>query len=899
MDSGLACPLCNHVSRTVKNYVNHSQLHSNEYRRVIECPFQRCKRTLLSYTGLRAHIYRDHQERRSSNDEKLLTLSLHLKLQCKTLLCQQVCDGMKDLLKHLRQHIDDGTIIQCPFNQCSKMFSKTTTFKSHISRHHRHQTVKDLPTEMISSSNSDLCDDLSPSLGVTSTTGNDMFDIDSTSDEEMQTTDHESFLRNLALFYLKLMSKYLLPSSVIQGIVEEFQSIHSLGFAHCLQKLTMSLRRLDIPESKIKEIQSDIEEADIFSQCNSGPLRSNYSRSAFFKEKFHYVQPQCHYLGRNNQNKECTYQYIPILETLKCLFKNDSVFKEYTSTSKYYNEALSDCCFSDITDGRVFQSNDLFKSHPNSLQLILYQDAFEVCNPLGSSRKKHKILGVYLTLGNFSPHFRSVVDNTLLVLLCKELDLKHFGHDKIFHELVEDLKYLENSGIKIHDETVKGTLCCITGDNLGSHGIGGFTENFSTVEHFCRYCTITLTQFMSDPLYIGRQRTVENYNAAIRHLDQEDCNLNNVTGIKFNSAFNGLKYYHVCAPGLPPCLGHDIFEGIGDYDVAMILKHLINVKGWFTYAELNQRIIMFDYLGADAASKPSQVNVTGNKLGGQATQNWCLIRLLPVILSDLIKDAGDPYWQLFLLLHDIVELVCAPKITDSDIAYLAVLIDEYLGDRVSCFPSEKLKPKHHFLKHYPKLILEFGPLIRLWTLRFESKHCYFKRCVRSAQNFKNICSTLSEKHQLLQAYKQSSSYFQNRVEVTKSIPLIPDAYNPGIQNAMKMCQIAKDAEVSLEVIIKGTQYKKGHYVVLGVCETGLLFGEIQLIIVNPCREVYFMVQEFKSELSNSLHVYTLLHNSTSTSFQCLESSKLISYVPLNGYKKGKSLLIPLKHAVSL
>lgn len=280
---------------------------------------------------------------------------------------------------------------------------------------------------------------------------------------------------------------------------------------------------------------------------------------------------------------------------------------------------------------------------------------------------------------------------------------------------------------------------------MGSHGIGGFTENFSTVEHFCRYCTITLTEFLSDPVCIGRERTAENYNAAIRHLDNEHSDLNNVNGIKFNSAFNGLKYYHVCAPGLPPCLGHDIFEGVGDYDVAMVLKHLINAKGWFTYAELNQRIIMFTYVGADAASKPCQVNVTGNRLGGQATQNWCLIRLLPVIISDVIKNEDDPVWQLFLLLHDIVEIVCVPKIKDPDIAYLAVLIDEYLEDRLSCFPNEKLKPKHHFLKHYPKIILQFGPFIRLWTLRFESKHCYFKRCVKSAQNFKNVCQTLRKK----------------------------------------------------------------------------------------------------------------------------------------------------------
>ncbi|KAI4898988.1 hypothetical protein NFI96_028833 [Prochilodus magdalenae] len=42
------------------------------------------------------------------------------------------------------------------------------------------------------------------------------------------------------------------------------------------------------------------------------------------------------------------------------------------------------------------------------------------------------------------------------------------------------------------------------------------------------------------------------------------------------------------------------------------------------------------------------------------------------------------------------------------------------------------------LRHYPGLILKFGPLIRLWTMRFESKLSYFKRCARQLKNFKNL-----------------------------------------------------------------------------------------------------------------------------------------------------------------
>jgi hypothetical protein len=33
--------------------------------------------------------------------------------------------------------------------------------------------------------------------------------------------------------------------------------------------------------------------------------------------------------------------------------------------------------------------------NPNALQILLYQDEFEVVNPLGSAKGKHKLFAVY------------------------------------------------------------------------------------------------------------------------------------------------------------------------------------------------------------------------------------------------------------------------------------------------------------------------------------------------------------------------------------------------------------------------------------------------------------------------------------------------------------------------
>ena len=122
-------------------------------------------------------------------------------------------------------------------------------------------------------------------------------------------------------------------------------------------------------------------------------------------------------------------------------------------------------------------------------------------------------------------------------------------------------------------------------------------------------------------------------------------------------------------------------------------------------------------------------------------------RLAPLIIGHRIKDPlNHKVWELLLKLRQIVEIVCSPRIDTGQVAELKVLVEEYLQEICALFPGVKWKPKHHYLLHYSELILQFGPLIRLWALRLERKHTYFKQCARKLHNFKNLCGTLAVRH---------------------------------------------------------------------------------------------------------------------------------------------------------
>lgn len=121
--------------------------------------------------------------------------------------------------------------------------------------------------------------------------------------------------------------------------------------------------------------------------------------------------------------------------------------------------------------------------------MILYQDSFEIVNALISARNKHKILAIYFKINSIYPAYCSCLNQIQLLMICNEKDVKLFGKHIIFRRLIDEVKELEN-GLEINGNIVKAAVLCMSGDNLGSHFIGGFSQNFSTSDNRHHFCTI-------------------------------------------------------------------------------------------------------------------------------------------------------------------------------------------------------------------------------------------------------------------------------------------------------------------------------------------------------------------------------------------------------------------------
>lgn len=110
--------------------------------------------------------------------------------------------------------------------------------------------------------------------------------------------------------------------------------------------------------------------------------------------------------------------------------------------------ALGDS-YQDFCDGKYYRHHPLYSKSKNALHIQVYYDDFETSNPLGSKQGIHKLGSLYFTLRNLPPHLNSSLMNIRLISLFHSQDAKKYGIDKILTPFVEDIKVLEQNGMKV------------------------------------------------------------------------------------------------------------------------------------------------------------------------------------------------------------------------------------------------------------------------------------------------------------------------------------------------------------------------------------------------------------------------------------------------------------------
>lgn len=234
-----------------------------------------------------------------------------------------------------------------------------------------------------------------------------------------------------------------------------------------------------------------------------GVYRTKYRHDKNISSRSSYIHPEERAIGTRYEmkmdpvNKTCSIprlvqsscQFVPITKQIQVLFENEEFKKLYLKHNAEGHECIEGkyrhfCC------GEVFKHNELFRSDPYAIQIQLYTDDFEICNPLQSKAGVHKLCAVYFSIKNFPEEYQSKLNYIRLVCLCYSDDINkttEADYNNIWQIIVEDIKILETIGIRVGSTAIRGTICWPSFDNLGANISLGFAKSF-TAAYFCRFC---------------------------------------------------------------------------------------------------------------------------------------------------------------------------------------------------------------------------------------------------------------------------------------------------------------------------------------------------------------------------------------------------------------------------
>ncbi|XP_051155511.1 uncharacterized protein LOC127289347 [Leptopilina boulardi] len=688
---------------------------------------------------------------------------------------------------------------ECDYMNCNASFNNRSSLRSHKSRTHRNRVPLQNVDRNIVEQNNNLNDQnviedvqrdyVNPDLindeqhlnsqsdveysssgseedeAVELTDDDDQGDHDAGDDDtdeevEQEPENLDPRQRAIGLLLLQLRTRTNISEEKINIILQSMQDVVKEFLTHSLQQVERVLvEQENIQLREIFNIEEHVENINFIGDFNTQQKRSRY-----FEKQFKVLMPKKRILGRRfikhgstNIGKDRPTKikidemyFVPLSKVLRNFSQNP------TFSYILENHIPKQDVLTSFRDGLKFQ-NQVWRHNNSHHSILLYTDEVDVCDALGSkSSGNQKFLMIYASSLNLHPMYRSALQHIYLVGIVRSRDVKLYGLNSILKHIVKDFKKIEN-GIQLADGTIiTGSLFATIGDNPAQNAVCGCKESFGTTRHPCRFCLAHLSEI---------HNMVEEEESLLRTREKHDIQVSMIEnaegsakeklmseyGINRRSVLNDLFFHHI-TEGAPPDIIHDLILGVLPRTMQQLCQNVIFKK--ISLDELNRRIASFDYGYSEVDKRPPPLKashlVPGANIKLSAVEMWTLAHILPFLVQDLIEP-DCPYFANYMTLLEITCIVFGHEISRGMVDVLGDLIADYLQTFTDLYGADSLIPKQHFMIHYPRLILYFGPLGTFMCLRPEANHQVFKRIVQGMRNYKNLPLTLSVRYQQRQA----------------------------------------------------------------------------------------------------------------------------------------------------
>lgn len=412
-----SCNFCNKNFNTFRLFHSHLKVHKNTTGS-FQCRLSPCRKSFNKYNTYLSHYYRNHKTSETimapNNISNTICKKCHKKF-VKTLL----------LIKHSFFHLKFDKIVKCCFDLCDAVYRNNQSYRSHLSNVHNFR-FKYFTKPISQASINNIISVNSVSMENTGLENNTAIEEIPVSEISESASSSFAVSHTLSFIYFKLKYEHNVPDGVINSISD---TINSNLIPGIIQKFSEELFTITQNNNINDHVRNEIEYTfkNVFKE---NQLRTNYMRNKYYREQFNFISPIKIELGKNNSHQDCHYYYVPILEVIKSLISEKEICELIVNSNIPETQPNT---LSDYHDGTAYKRNSFFNSD-QKIEIILFADAFNICNPLGSAKNKHKQLAVYFTLGNIPPSMRLNSDNIQLVLLVYDKYLKEFSIQKIFEQ---------------------------------------------------------------------------------------------------------------------------------------------------------------------------------------------------------------------------------------------------------------------------------------------------------------------------------------------------------------------------------------------------------------------------------------------------------------------------------
>lgn len=757
-------------------------------------------------------------------------------------VCSKTFERVELYFHHLKyDHLLHSTDTKkCVQDDCNKLFSSNSSLKRHLLNHSSSSGTMVKIKKLTDTSPCSVNE-----FNILPTLENDV------TQNEVRENVNDLLMEKLKekVFYFStfLFAKNSLPRKDANAIINKFDEV--------LKSISQCLRNVCEPTPDLNKILNFCEEV-FESHCSEYKYKKYLERENLFKspisvpinnELTEVVKKGC----RTLSTKLKTVEVMPIQYQIKRFFELPGVLEEIESHMKVLFQSKS---ITNFVNAETFRNHFENYSTDIIIPYNLFSDDFQINNCLGSH--PYSICALYYSFPTLPVHVQSKLDFIFPAAFISAKFLKIYGNETCLKELINELKVLEN-GIFVKFKKVRFVLGLAVGDNLGLNSILGMTKSFNS-SNFCRFCTENKASTAKGTTE-QNARTIENYFEDVN-------NVNSFNGVREECVFNDLKYFHL-VENISFDIMHDIFEGVCSYDISQVLLSLIN-ENILNESTINNRKRLFPFGELESSSTSPDITLKNLKLSRikmSASEMLCFVKYLPLMIGDLVP-VENTFWKLIILLSKIIDIIMASYFNEEILKNLTYLIRRHHEIYKSLYGD--LKPKHHFMVHYPTAIRKCGPLKQMWAMRYEAKHKEMKMYANSITSRLNPEKSIASKSAFKFSYmltKYSNGLPNTFKETDFTSNVIANEYTTNTS----IITDYKDLLTAYTVVYKNIKYKKGYFLAIIKEDVSKIFQISFFVLKNSeifvacnkiqftCFSAHFMSYELQSSKEEKIRLINI------------------------------------------